>query len=395
MPNTINGAGLQIKTLAEITADLKAGMQTIYGSDINVEQNSPDGQLIGIFAQAAEDNLEVLLDGYNGFAVESAYGIVLDQRVALNGITRRAGTYTTTPVDITVNQALTLLGLDELETDPTAQVFTIKDEAGNQWLLEATEVFSGAGTETLTFRAAEVGAVEVTANTITNQVTTVLGVTAVNNPTTVGTSAGVNEETDAELKIRHARSFKLASTGPADAVEAALLQVDQVADAIVIENDTNGTVDGTGAHSIWCVVRGPAAAPADIAQAIYSKKAPGCGMRGGNEYDVVRPNSTVFTAKWDDAIEQDLYIQFGIIPRVSGQTFNEDNIKVLLAQALNYRLNQVATIGDIVQAMAVIAPNAIVVSPGVGDDGMAYDDTIGTTSPQYYFQADASRVDIT
>jgi uncharacterized phage protein gp47/JayE len=394
MPNTINGAGLQVKTLTEIIASLTAGLQTIYGSDINVEQNSPDGQLIGIFAQAAEDNLEVLLDGYNGFAVESAYGVVLDQRVALNGLTRRAGTYTTTPVDITVNIAVTLIGLDELETDPEAQVFTVKDEAGNQWLLAATTIFAAPGTDTLTFRAAEVGAVEVTANTITNQATTVLGVTDVNNPDTTGTVVGVNEETDPELKIRHGRSFKLASTGPADAVEAALLQVDEVADALVIENDTNGTVDGTGAHSIWCIVRG-AAAPADIAQAIYSKKAPGCGMRGAVEFDVERPNGTVFTAKWDEAVAQDLYIQFGIIPRINGQTFDEDSIKVLLAQALSYRLNQVATIGDIVQAMAIIAPNAIVVSPGVGDDGMAYDDTIGTDTPKNYFVAAATRVDIT
>lgn len=394
MPNTINAAGLQIKTLAEIRASLETALKAIYGSDINVEQNSPDGQNIGIFAQAAEDNLEVLLDGYNGFAVESAYGVVLDQRVALNGLARRAGTYTTTPVDITVNQALTLTGLDALVLDPTAQVFTIKDDAGNQWYLETTAVFSVAGSDTLTFRAVEVGATLVTANTITNQVTTVLGVTAVNNPTTVGTVTGDNEETDVELKIRHARMFKLASTGPADAVEAALLQLDNMSDALVIENDTNGTVDGTGAHSIWCITRGTAAA-ADIAQAIYSKKAPGCGMRGAVTEDVPRPNGTVFTAKWDEAIAEDLFLQFGIVPRITGQTFDEDNIKVLLAQALKYRLNQIATIGDIVQAMAIIAPTAIIVSPGVSDMGSGYTDTLEPDDAQHYFTVDATNIDIT
>ena len=55
MTSVLNSAGLQIDSKSTIIAALIASMQSIYGSDINVASNSPDGQLINIFAQADED----------------------------------------------------------------------------------------------------------------------------------------------------------------------------------------------------------------------------------------------------------------------------------------------------------------------------------------------------
>ena len=161
MVNALTPLGLVINTLTEIVANLNTGMQTIYGSDINVDSNSPDGQLINIYAQVAEDILELIQDVYNSFTVDSAYGTVLDQRVAINGITRRQGTFTTTPVSITVNQALTLTGLDALVADPTAVPFTVQDNANNKFQLVTTHVFGSAGSASLTFQAVDIGQVEV------------------------------------------------------------------------------------------------------------------------------------------------------------------------------------------------------------------------------------------
>lgn len=391
MPNQVTVAGLEIKSVTDITANLTAGMQAIYGADINVSQNSPDGQLINIFAQVAADNLVLLQDVYNSFSVELAYGTVLDQRVALNGLARIPGTYTETNVTITVDRAVTLTGQDALLTDPAAVVFTVADDAGNQFQLETTHAFVSAGSAALAFKSKVIGQIETTLNTITNQVTTVLGVTAVNNPSAAITT-GVNEETDAQLKVRHAQMFKLAAYGPADAVRAAMLTVDNVIDAYVIENATSGTVNSVPRNSIWPIVNGGTSA--DVAAAIYAKKAPGTGMFGAITVSVLRPQGNSIDIKFDRAVTEDLYVQFGLVAVYTGAAWDNTAVKAALVLALQYKLNQTATIGDIVKALAVIVPQAYVTSPGVSDDGMSYGDNIATTSAKYYFVLAVARVNI-
>jgi len=113
-------------------------MKTIYGDDINVESNSPDAQMIGIFARRLADNLEVLVDVYNVMDPELSFGVALNKVASLNGLARNPATYTTTPVSITVNRAVTLTGLSALATDPTAQVYSVQDANKNVFNLVTT-----------------------------------------------------------------------------------------------------------------------------------------------------------------------------------------------------------------------------------------------------------------
>lgn len=390
MPDILNADGLQVATVAEIEATLTTGMQAIYGADINVASNSPDGQLIGILAQAGEDLRELILQVYNSMSIERSFGTQLDQRVALNGVARNQGTFTTTPVSITVTQALTIYGLDQ-----TLQpVFTVQDSAGNQWELVTTHVFGAPGTASLIFQAALLGAVQVTANTINQQSTVVIGVSTVNNPTTAGTVTGSDEESDVQLKIRHDKMFYLASTGPAASVSAALLAIPGILDAYVVENFTNGTVNTVPAHTIWCIVNAGTATDAEIGQAIYSKKGPGCGLKGAHTFVVNRPHSNSFTAQWDDAVAQPLYVRFGLVPRVTGASFDNASIKNQLAAALVYHLGDQATIGDVVAAMLQIAPDGYLVSVGVSTDNSNFFDAVTTTDAKHYFTVSAGNITI-
>lgn len=391
MVSSLGPTGLMIDNLNTLLATLTASMQAIYGTDINVNSNSPDGQLLNIFAQNVEDTLELLQSIYNSFGYNTAYGTQLDQRLAILGIARLQGTYTTTPVLITVNQALTLYGLDQ-DAQP---VYTLVDQTGNQWQLVTTHVFSASGSASLTFQAVDIGAVQVTANTITAQATTILGVTAVNNPTTTGTIVGVPEETDTQYKVRAAQSFALASTGPADAIQAALLNTQGIVDASVIENVANTTVATVPAHSIWCIVNG--GTDADIAQAIYAKKAPGCGMKGSQSFVIDRPNGTTFTALWDDALAEPLYIAFGILWRGT-ITLSNASIITAIASTLTYKLGVSPSVGDIITAMAAIAPTAIVLfgsNQGVSNDGITYQSVVNPTTAQYYYTVAPANIVIT
>ena len=99
---------------------------------------------------------------------DQAQGRVLDQRVGINGIERKGGTYTVTPVNITVDRAVSLVGLDG--EDSKAGVYTVKDDAGTQFFL-LTSASLAAGTHSLSFRAETLGAVLVSLGTITAAVT--------------------------------------------------------------------------------------------------------------------------------------------------------------------------------------------------------------------------------
>jgi hypothetical protein len=83
------------------------------------------------------------------------------------------------------------------------------------------------------------------------------------------------------------------SIGALGAIRGAVLDVDGVIDAFVTENSTNSpqTVGGVSlpANSLFVAVAG--GAPADVAYAIWSKKAPGCSYSGNTTVQVLDTQS--------------------------------------------------------------------------------------------------------
>jgi uncharacterized phage protein gp47/JayE len=74
MPDTFDRTGLTVKTLTEIRDEKEVDYKSIYGNDINVDPNSPDGQIINIEAQGAIDLREVLSQINAGFDPDEAEG---------------------------------------------------------------------------------------------------------------------------------------------------------------------------------------------------------------------------------------------------------------------------------------------------------------------------------
>lgn len=326
MPDSFDANGLQVKTLAEIRAEHVANFKAIYGNDINVDQNSPDGQALTILAQVGVDVREQLVKINAGFDPDQSEGIVLDQRLGLNGIKRNGGTYTIQPVSITTDKALNLVGLDgaatELEPD-IANLYTVKDDAGTEFYLLTSQSIVGAGTASYDFRAAEIGQIEVLPNTITTAVTIISGVTVINNPASPST-VGVDQEDDADAKIRRKSSVSIPAIGYLDAIEAALQDLDNVVTADVYENDTkfydiSTTID---ANTIWCIVEG--GTDATIAAVIYAKKSSGSGMKGDELVNVIRSDGVkTIPIRFDRPDDQNLHIRF----KLTGDTYDSAQIK--------------------------------------------------------------------
>ncbi len=351
MPNALGPTGLTVATQTELVSSFTTGAQGIYGSDINLQADAPDMQWIMIFIQAILDQEDLLVAIYNSFDPDQAVGTQLDQRCAINGIQRLGGTYSTVNITIVTTQNVTIYGLDQ-STNP---VYTIADSSGNQWqLITTTTLNNGTNTDVL-FQSATIGAITVQANTITTIVTVVTGVTSVNNPSIQATT-GVDQETDAALRLRRQKSVSISSSGYYQGLVAALENISGITSALVYENDTGSTdSNNVPGHSIWVIVDGTPVAPTtstwvstttynigDLASsgstvyvsiqdsntnhavtdtsywavynpvpyAIYYKRSAGCGMYGSQTYTVTQVDGSPFQISWDYVENETLFIMF-------------------------------------------------------------------------------------
>ncbi len=359
MPNLLSATGLATATRAELVTFFTTQYQQIYGADINLASDTPDGQMMNIYIQSVLDLQDLLVQIYNSFNPDNAIGVVLDQRVAINGIQRQAGTFTITDITIVTSQSVNLYGLDQTVQD----IYTVSDNAGNLWQLETTQLGVVAGTNVFAFQAAVPGAQLTVPNTITVQVTIILGVVSVNNPTTY-TTLGINEESDAVLKVRRQKSVSLASQGYLAGLLAALENINGITSAFVYENNTGFTdADGIPGHSIWVIVAGTAP-DADIAQAIYTKRNAGCGMFGSESYTITQVDGTPFIVYWDMVIASDLFITF-VVTSINGTTPpNIEAIRAGIATDFIPGVNEEVNINSLATLVQTYDPNALVTGAG-------------------------------
>lgn len=392
--NALDATGLTIDSPAE-TRDkflngtlTYPGMRQIYGADINVAPNSPDGEFVDIGVQFTQDFLELLQQVFTSMDPDQAIGRVLDMRCAINGVTRNAGTKTVTPVSVTVTQALTLTGLDDDPVNP----FTVADTSGNQYQLVSTHAFVAAGTASLVFQCSVLGEITPLLNTITTIVTITLGVGSVNNPS-AATILGTVEESDFSLRIRRAKSVALPSKGFFEGLYGGLVDVAGVTSVNLLENTTN-TTDGNGipGHSIWAIVAG--GTNADIAQVIYVKRNAGCGMKGSVSVNVTQVDGSIFIVQFDRPTSENLWIQLDV-HAVTG-TVDTAYIAAQILQRLSYQIGQTVVVSDIIALVQTIAPNAAISATGVSDDGTTFvDDLLAPTGVNYQFALDAARISVT
>lgn len=383
MPNQIDATGLTIATRAEILNALLngsggyPGLLAIYGPNINVGPNTPDGALLNILTQIATDMEETIAEVNAGMDPDQAVGTILDDRCAINGVVRQGATYTVQNIDVTVTQALTLPGQD------TSNPFTVADSNGNQFQLITSFSFGGAGVQTLAFVAAVVGPVQTTIGTLTNIVTPQTGVTTVNNPT-AATTIGLAQESDAALRIRRAKSVSLPSKGFVEGLLGALIDTPGVIQAIVLENITNATdANGIPGHSIWCIVNAPSSSNAAIANDIYVKRGAGCGMKGSISVTVVRPGGDTIAILFDNPTPVPLFINM-TIAAVTG-TFDPVFIRNQLLAMLSYQIGQTADVTTIVALVHQIAPNVVVSAEGVSLTNSGYTITLTPTTVDKIF----------
>lgn len=396
MPDKITATGIEVQTFNEIFDGLVTGLKGIYGPDINVEQNSQDGQSIGLSAQAGTDIREIAVEVFNSFDPDEAVGTVLDQRIAINNLKRQGGTFTIQPIDITTTATVQLQGLDADFDSLTGTGFTVQDNAGNQFILIDSATLT-TGTQTLNFRAAQIGAVQTIPDTITNQVTVVLGVAVINN-SEAALTVGQNQETDPQVRVRRQQSTANGSSNYLNGLQGTLLAIPGVTQARVYENFTKITdADGIPGNCIWVIVEN--GANTDIANAIYVKKTPGTNMKGTVIVNITTPSGSTFPAAFDRPIGQRLYVRFNLKKILPSAVFNTAGIAAYIAANVNFYIGQPADTGTLTvlasQGVASLGGGGPVLDLEISTDGVTYADYITTPTLAGQFTLGAGDIAIT
>ena len=387
MPNSFDENGLQVITQPELVENLTQSFQDIYGEDINVDSNSPDGQIINIFAQNIEDFYQLLFQIYTSFDPDQAIGAVLDQRCAINGIQRKAGTYTYVNVDVTTDRSVTLEGLDQVSEE---QAYTVSDNEGNQFVLSATSSIS-PGVSNIQFRAKNIGNVEVLPNTITTPVTIILGVTNINNPGGAVVQ-GTDEETDAQLRERRKRSLSISNQGYVDGLLAALLNLSDVSSANVYQNrGSSMDADGIPGHSIWVVVRG--GTDSEIGAVMNNKVPGGVGMKGNTSVVVPQIDGSYDTYYFDRPTSETLYVSLDITP-LKGQTIDYDSLKEQIVSYFNFAPNETVDSSSIICYIKSVQED-VAVTCQVSTDNTNWVTVVTPTTKDKYFEITTSSITIT
>lgn len=325
--NYIGINGLVTQSLDEIRDDLINKFKEIYGQDINIEQNSPDGQWINILAQEKKDILDLFTQFYNNLDPDRVIGIPQQILYKLNGLIIQAYTYSYVYVNVTVTEDVTLQGLDDNIENEDGTGYTVRDENGNRWILANTQNLS-AGTHLLNFRAGDLGSVTALPNTINVMETILRGVSGVNNPANNYITGNMGES-PAQFRRRRNQAMAVPSQGFDESTQSQMLNLPNVTECKVYDNRTNEVVNGIPAHGIWVIVEG--GTPADIGRVIYNNLPPGIPMKGQQTVLVPKINGDVETVYYDLPVPAPLYIR-ATIRNFSDTSIDTDYIKQQLTQ---------------------------------------------------------------
>lgn len=389
--------GLKVASLNEVFDYLKTELEHIITSNVNLEQNTPDGQILNIFALAIKELSDIIQYNYNSININTAEGVNLDNLVALNGIRRNNGSFTVVPITITINQNVELKGLDDDVDKETGTGFTIADNQGNNYILTNSitlEYTPETSQYILDFRAQYKGHNEPILNSLQNIITPQVGVISTTNET-APLVIGEEEESDYNLRNRFFKSYANMGYGEFNQIIANV--VDKVPGILSINGENNRTSFvsqyGTPPHSVWLIIEG--GADKDIANAIYERLGTGTGMRGNVEVDIYDQYNNCESIRFERPTYEDLYVSFLITKKRPDYIVDEAKIKEDLINNLHLEINQMVDVSNIDTILTTSNNSFVYSNILVSKDGNNWSSFVNNTSINYRFILTADNIIIT
>ena len=314
----ITDEGFVMKPREVILAELIVSFTTAHGDTFDTDPSSPDGQHIGIIADAIYESWLREEASYNQFIPSKVFGQRLDDLVEFNGVRRIR--------DKATEAVVSLDGLVGLSV-PAGSI--VKTEDGIKFATKNTVQLPALVTVVCTeLGAIRVGALEIN---VIDTASAIEGWTSVSNAEAAIT--GIVRQTDPELKVTRSKSTISRGTSDVDAIYQALavLNLNQV---FILDNDTS-LVLGTGqpANSINVVVEGGNVL--DIAKAIFDNKTGGVPAWG-------TVNTTVLDKKGHPhniGISRPTRVPLGLEVTIARRSDAPSNAKDLIKAALVREVN--------------------------------------------------------
>ncbi len=276
VPNIeITAAGLKIPTESEVLNGVLADFNTAFGGGLNLNLETPQGQLASSLAAIIADKNNLIAELVNQIHPDYADGLMQDAIAKIYFLERKPATDSVVECEF--------IGLPGT-TIPKG--FIVRDEAGNDWALqsEISILATGAVRGTLTVS----GQVSARAHTVNRMYQTIVGLDRVDNPQDA--IAGNLIESRADFRDRRQRSVAINAHGTPQAVYANVFALDGVSDVYVIDNSKGEpvTVGSTHyrlePHSIYVAVVG--GTDESVARAILDYAGSGCDFNGNTEITV-------------------------------------------------------------------------------------------------------------
>ena len=385
---TINSEGIQLDSFATIFNDIGDGFKNIYGQDISIAQDSPDGQMIGIMANAVYDLQSILGKIYAGFDPDYAEGFELDKILKLLATTRLPATKSTVDIDI-VTSANVVLPAD----------YTVKDDNKQEWIIISSQTLV-TGTTTVSFEAKLWGNIEALLNTITTPVSILTEVTSINNPASA--LAGRDEESDIVLRKRRNSLIEYRAESTVGALVGKIIKLDNVSDVVIYENSTDvvDNVKVIDPHTIWVIAEGGDIA--EIGQIIATDKTAGTGLKGSvsstYEETFLRSNGTsrivYHEVKFDRPTDSNIYIKLDVVKRLPTDIIDTDAIKTSLA-ALLFNISQSITATELYATIYSAGNTFIASNLTLSHDNITYVSDLLTSDYDERLIIDLNQITIT
>lgn len=316
--------GIVIERLDSILAYLEQGFKRIYGQNINLAPDSPDGQMIGILGQIKADLEGLAEDIYRQLDPDLATGAWLEQRVAYAGLIRRQASYS-------YLRSVILTG------EPHTQLknLTVIDGNNVRWVLVQGVNLNEAGSARADFRSEQLGGFSLNAHSPLTIETVTLGL----NSATTSTDAevGADEETDSQLRQRFMKSRAKNARNAAEGLEGEIADLPDVKQVVVLENNTGRTdKNGVSGHSMNVIVEG--GDDEQIANIIYKNKGAGVGLQGSISVNLQR-RGRERPIRFDRATPTDIFVQMTLVRYEDFTEVDKESIKNRLS-AVKFKIGE-------------------------------------------------------
>ncbi len=333
----------------------------LFGEDIDTSDASPLGKFIRLAVQDLADAYEAQEIIYYSRFPHTATGQSLDRLMPFAGITRNAATRAeheitfagTAGYEIPIGFLVGTTGEAEFYL---VNAVTLDENGSGKGVVQCTEL-------------GEIGNVALGSITeIINPDANVEGITH-----TAIVTIGDEEESDASLRKRFELAIEGSGSGTLTAIRGAVMRINGVTGCLIVENNTNETVDGRPPHSFEVFVYAPDTLDQEIAKTIFGKKPLGIKTVGDVSVEVIDDSGSTQVINFSRVTETVVYIKAAISTDRDFELDGVEQIKSALVSHINaLAAGEDAVFTSLYKHFYSVAGVRDVTSLGICTDGASY-----------------------